>query len=73
VRRLVPLAATFQLIQSTQDRWRTDSAPHIIALVCAGATLINGNLVEQAGEGAESATAKRSSSTGLDNCSPTFS
>ena len=37
----------FKLIQSAQDHWRMVNAPHLVALVRAGATFINGNLVER--------------------------
>jgi hypothetical protein len=40
----------FKLIASAQDRWRAVNAPHLVALVRAGATLINGKLVERPGE-----------------------
>jgi transposase-like protein len=39
-----------KLIESAQDRWRAASAPHLVALVRAGATFINGKLVERPGE-----------------------
>ena len=39
-----------KLIESAQDRWRAVSAPHLVALVRAGATFINGKLVERPGE-----------------------
>ena len=37
----------FKLIESAQDRWRAVNAPHLVALVRAGATFINGHLVER--------------------------
>jgi hypothetical protein len=37
----------FTLIESAQDRWRAVNAPHLVALVRAGATFINGQLVER--------------------------
>jgi hypothetical protein len=43
----------FKLIESAQDRWRAVNAPHLVALVRAGATFINGKLVERPGENAE--------------------
>jgi hypothetical protein len=43
----------FKLIESAQDRWRAVNAPHLVALVRAGATFINGQLVERPGEQAE--------------------
>jgi len=32
----------FKLIESAQDHWRIVNAPHLVALVRAGATFING-------------------------------
>jgi len=46
-------AMAFKLIESAQDRWRAVNAPHLVALVRAGATFINGQLVERPGEQAE--------------------
>ena len=40
----------FKLIQAAQDRWRAVNAPHLVALVRAGATFTNGKLVERPGE-----------------------
>jgi hypothetical protein len=37
----------FKLIEAAQDRWRAVNAPHLVALVRAGATFINGKLVER--------------------------
>jgi hypothetical protein len=37
----------FKLIMSAQDRWRAVNAPHLVALVRAGATFVNGRLVER--------------------------
>jgi hypothetical protein len=48
-----PLAMAFKLIESAQDRWRAVNAPHLVALVRAGATFINGKLVERPGEKAK--------------------
>jgi len=36
----------FKLITAAQDRWRAVNAPHLVALVRAGATFITGKLVE---------------------------
>ncbi len=33
----------FKLIESAQARWRAVNAPHLVALVRAGATFINAN------------------------------
>jgi hypothetical protein len=37
----------FKLIEAAQDRWRAVNAPHLVALVRAGATVVNGQLVER--------------------------
>ena len=41
------LAMAFKLIEAAQDRWRAVNAPHLVALVRAGTTFINGKLVER--------------------------
>lgn len=46
------------LIEAAQDRWRAGDAPHLVALVRAGATFIGGQLVEQPGEDAECPVSK---------------
>ncbi len=51
--RAAGLAMAFKLIESAQDRWRAVNAPHFVALVRAGATFINGKLVERPGENTE--------------------
>ena len=45
--RAAGLAMAFKLIQAAQDRWRAVNAPHLVALVRAGATFVNGELVER--------------------------
>ena len=40
----------FKLIESAQDRWHAVNTLHLVALVRAGATFINGKLVERPGE-----------------------
>jgi len=45
--RAAGLAMAFKLIQAAQNRWRAVNAPHLVALVRAGATFINGKLVER--------------------------
>jgi hypothetical protein len=50
--RAAGLAMAFKLIESAQDRWRAVNAPHLVALVRAGATFINGKLVERPTEDA---------------------
>ena len=41
------LAMAFKLIESAQRRWRMVNAPHLVALVRAGAAFVNGKLVER--------------------------
>jgi transposase-like protein len=53
--RAAGLAMAFKLIESAQDRWRAVNAPHLVALVRAGATFRNGVLVEHAEPGKEAA------------------
>jgi putative transposase len=48
--RAAGLAMAFKLIESAQDRWRAVNAPHLLALVRAGATFHNGQLVERPAE-----------------------
>jgi transposase-like protein len=48
--RAAGLAMAFKLIQAAQDRWRAVNAPHLVALVRAGATFVNGKLVERPDE-----------------------
>jgi transposase-like protein len=43
------LAMAFKLIEAAQARWRAVNAPHLVALVRAGATFANGKLVERPG------------------------
>jgi putative transposase len=45
--RAAGVAMAFKLIESAQQRWRAVNAPHLVALVRAGATFINGKLVER--------------------------
>src|SRR4030095_4083711 len=45
--RAAGLAMAFKLIEAAQDRWRAVNAPHLVALVRAGASFINGQLVER--------------------------
>jgi transposase-like protein len=54
--RAAGLAMAFKLIkliESAQDHWRMVNAPHLVALVRAGATFINGKLAERPGEQAQ--------------------
>lgn len=41
------LAMAYKLIMAAQDRWRAVNAPHLVALVRAGAVFVNGKLVER--------------------------
>ncbi|HEY4851859.1 MAG TPA: IS256 family transposase [Streptosporangiaceae bacterium] len=45
--RAAGLAMAFKLIQAAQDRWRAVNAPHLVALVRAGARFERGVLVER--------------------------
>ena len=45
--RAAGIAMAFKLIESAQARWRAVNAPHLVALVRAGATFKNGVLVER--------------------------
>ena len=44
------LAMAFKLIESAQRRWRMVNAPHLVTLARAGATFVNGKLVERPGD-----------------------
>ncbi|GLL07239.1 IS256 family transposase [Dactylosporangium matsuzakiense] len=48
--RAAGLAMAFKLIEAAQDRWRAVNAPHLVALVRAGAVFVNGHLVERPAE-----------------------
>ena len=41
------LAMAFKLIEAAQARWRAVNAPHLVALVRAGAVFKKGKLVER--------------------------
>ncbi len=45
--RAAGIAMAFKLIESAQARWREVNAPHLVALVRAGATFEKGKLVER--------------------------
>jgi putative transposase len=45
--RTAALAMVFKLIESAQARWRAVNAPHLVALVRAGARFERGQLVER--------------------------
>ncbi len=57
--RAAGIAMAFKLIESAQQRWNTVNAPHLVALVRAGAVFKNGVLVEpdkeRPGEASEAA------------------
>jgi hypothetical protein len=46
--RTATLAMVFKLVESDQQRWRAVNAPHLVALVRAGARFERGHLVERA-------------------------
>ncbi len=48
--RAAGIAIAFKLIQAAQARWRAVNAPHLVALVRAGATFEKGILVERPDE-----------------------
>ena len=45
--RAAGLAMAFKLIESAQQRWRAVNAPHLVALVRAGAKFEKGALIER--------------------------
>lgn len=48
--RAAGVAMAFKLIESARHRWPTVNAPHLVALVRAGARFENGQLVERPDE-----------------------
>jgi hypothetical protein len=51
-------AMAFKLVEAAQARWRAVNAPHLVALVRAGARFANGHLIErpdESGDGAQAA------------------
>jgi hypothetical protein len=46
----------FKLIESAQRRWRMVNTPYLVALVRAGASFVNGKLVERPDDQAPTAT-----------------
>ena len=46
-----------KLIESAKDRWRCVNAPHLVALVRAGAIFVNGKLIERPGGDGEAEAA----------------
>jgi transposase-like protein len=51
--RAAGLAMAFKLIEAAQDRWRAVNAPHLVALVRAGATFTGGKLIERPSAGTQ--------------------
>jgi hypothetical protein len=47
----------FKLLEAAQARWRAVNAPHLVALVRAGAVFVNGKLVERPKESPHPAAA----------------
>jgi transposase-like protein len=45
--RAAGVAMAFKLLESAEARWRAVNAPHLVALVRAGSTFVNGKLVER--------------------------
>ena len=48
--RAAGIAMAFKLIEAVQSRWRAANAPHLVALVRAGARFENGKLIERPDE-----------------------
>jgi transposase-like protein len=48
--RAAGIAMAYKLIEAAQARWRAVNAPHLVALVRAGARFENGKLVERPDE-----------------------
>ncbi len=55
--RAAGLAMAFKLVEAAQDRWRAVNAPHLVALVRAGARFEAGKLVERPDEHPQPAAA----------------
>jgi transposase-like protein len=51
------IAMAFKLIEAAQARWRAVNAPHLVALVRAGATFKRGKLVERTGSSTQAEAA----------------
>ena len=45
--RTAGLAMAYKLLTAAQARWRSVNAPHLVALVRAGATFVDGLLIER--------------------------
>ena len=67
--RAAGLAMAFKLIEAAQDRWRAVNAPHLVALVRAGASSRPASSSNDPTNTLNPKPPKRSSSTGLDYCS----
>ncbi|EUA42328.1 putative dNA polymerase V subunit UmuC [Mycobacterium xenopi 4042] len=48
--RAAGIAVAYKLIEAAQSRWRAVNAPHLVALVRAGAKFENGKLLERTDE-----------------------
>ena len=55
--RAAGLAMAFKLIEAAEHRWRSVNAPHLVALVRAGATFEKGVMVERSNEQDQEAAA----------------
>ena len=55
--RAAGLAMAFKLIDAGQDRWRAVNAPHLVALVRAGARFEKGVLIERPNQSDQEAAA----------------
>jgi putative transposase len=58
--RAAGVAMAYKLIEAAQSRWRAVNAPHLVALVRAGARFDNGKLVERPDETTTEEAAQRS-------------
>ena len=45
--RAAGLAMAYKLLEAAQARWRSVNAPHLVALVRAGATFVDGVIIER--------------------------
>ena len=55
--RVAGLAMAFKLLEAAQQRWRCVNAPHLVALVRAGAKFEKGALIERPNESDQEAAA----------------
>ena len=60
--RTAGLAMAFKLIEAAEARWRAVNAPHLVALVRAGAVFEKGKLIERPGDSSTTKQAARRSS-----------